>query len=363
MRVVIEAVAPVVDGGRFPIKRVIGDSVEIEADCFADGHDVVACALLWRRGGDAAWQRTPMAPLGNDRWRAGFVADALGAWQYTVQAWVDPFLSWRHDFARRIDADDVLLAARAGAALLEEAAARAAGADAERLRQAARALAEAARRGAKVAELKRIGLDEALGRVAERHPDLRHALTARHGATACWSSASGRASRAGTSSSRARPPTMPARHGSFADCEAWLPYVQRMGFDVVYFPPIHPIGRMRRKGRNNTLEPAPDDVGSPWAIGAAEGGHEAILGELGTPGGLPPAAAARRRAGHRDRARHRVPVRARPSVGEPASGMVSQARRRQHPVRREPAQEVPGHLPLRLRERTSGASCGWRSPA
>jgi starch synthase (maltosyl-transferring) len=280
VRVVIEGIAPAVDGGRFPIKRVVGDRVEVEADCFADGHDVVACALLWRRAGDA-WRRTPMAALGNDRWRAGFVADALGVWQYTVQAWVDPFLSWRHDFARRVDADDVLLAAQAGAALLEEAAARAARADAEVLREASRALADAARRGAKVEELKRIGLDEALGRAAERHPDLRHALThdTVYGVTvererARFSSWYEFFPRSASDDA--------ARHGSFADCEAWLPYVQRMGFDIVYFPPIHPIGRVRRKGRNNTLEPAPDDVGSPWAIGAAEGGHEAILGELGT---------------------------------------------------------------------------------
>jgi starch synthase (maltosyl-transferring) len=119
VRVVIEGIAPAVDGGRFPIKRVVGDGVTVEADCFADGHDLVACALLWRREGDADWQRTPMAPLGNDRWRAAFVVDALGRWQYTVQAWVDPFLSWSHDFARRVDADDVRLAARSGAALLD----------------------------------------------------------------------------------------------------------------------------------------------------------------------------------------------------------------------------------------------------
>jgi starch synthase (maltosyl-transferring) len=281
VRVVIEGIAPAVDGGRFPIKRVVGDGVTVEADCFADGHDLVACALLWRREGGADWQRTPMAPLGNDRWRAAFVVDALGRWEYTVQAWVDPFLSWSHDFARRVDADDVRLAARGGAALLDEAATRASDDDAALLRGAARALADAAQRGATVEALKGIGLDEALGEVARRHPDLRHALMhdtvygvlvererARYSS---WyeffpRSASNDAS----------------RHGSFADCEAWLPYVQRMGFDVLYFPPIHPIGRTRRKGRNNTLTPTADDVGSPWAIGAAEGGHVSILPALGT---------------------------------------------------------------------------------
>ena len=129
VRVVIESVTPAVDDGRFPVKRVAGDIVVVEADCFADGHDVVACELLWRRAGTGAeagtWSATPMAPLGNDRWRGEFVVDAIGAWQYTVRAWVDPFLSWRHDFARRVDLDDVRVAARSGAALIEQAAVRA----------------------------------------------------------------------------------------------------------------------------------------------------------------------------------------------------------------------------------------------
>ena len=125
MRAVVENISPSVDGGRFPIKRVVGDVVEVSADCFADGHDVVACALMWRRPGETNWRNAPMAPLGNDRWRAGFRVDVVGAWQYTVCAWVDPFLSWRHDFARRVDAQDVRGAARTGAMLLEEAASRA----------------------------------------------------------------------------------------------------------------------------------------------------------------------------------------------------------------------------------------------
>ena len=111
VRVVIENVTPAVDAGRFPIKRVVGDTVDVEADCFGDGHDVVACDLLWRPRGQARWQRTTMAALGNDRWRAAFVVDALGDWEYTVSAWVDPFLSWRHDFARRVEVADVRIAA------------------------------------------------------------------------------------------------------------------------------------------------------------------------------------------------------------------------------------------------------------
>ena len=282
VRVVIERVTPAVDDGRFPIKRVLGERVEVEADCFADGHDVVACALLWRRAQAPEWHHTPMLPRGNDRWHASFEVDALGTWEYTVRAWVDPFLSWRHDFARRVDPDDVRIAARTGAALLRESARRADyRADGDLLASWAEELANAASDAVDISELQRIGMDEARAAIARRHPDLRHAhvhsrilnvqverVKARCSA---WYEFFPRSASDDT-----------ARHGTFADCQAWLPYVQRMGFDVIYFPPIHPIGRTRRKGRNNTLEPQADDVGSPWAIGAAEGGHDAILPAMGT---------------------------------------------------------------------------------
>lgn len=282
IRVVIERVVPSVDDGRFPIKRVVGDTVEVEADCFADGHDVVACALMWRRAGSDAWQRTPMQHRGNDRWRASFKVDALGTWQYTVRAWVDPFLSWRSDFARRIEAEDVNIAARSGAALIEEAAQRAAtGVDRELLHHWAAELKAAAQAGADTAALQALGLDEARHLIAQRYPDLRHEQTHEPMLAVTVERERARYSSWYEFFPRSASPD-PARHGTFADCEAWLPYVQRMGFDIVYFPPIHPIGRSRRKGRNNTLDPAPDDVGSPWAIGAAEGGHDAILNELGT---------------------------------------------------------------------------------
>lgn len=282
IRVVIERVEPAVDGGRFPIKRVVGDIVEVEADCFADGHDVVACAVLWRRAGDENWQRTPMQHRGNDRWRASFKVDSLGTWHYTVCAWVDPFLSWRSDFARRVEAEDVNIAAKSGAALIEEAAQRAAtGVDRELLQHWADELKRAAAAGADTAALQALGMDEARHLIAQRYPDLRHENT--HAPTLSITVERERARYSAWYEffPRSASPD-PARHGTFADCEAWLPHVQRMGFDIVYFPPIHPIGRSRRKGRNNTLDAKADDVGSPWAIGAAEGGHDAILSDLGT---------------------------------------------------------------------------------
>ncbi|MCO5122550.1 MAG: DUF3416 domain-containing protein, partial [Rhizobacter sp.] len=159
VRVVIESVTPAVDGGRFPVKRVVGDTIVVEADCFADGHDVVACELLSRRAGAEAgtWSAAPMAPLGNDRWRGEFVVDAIGAWEYTLRAWVDPFLSWRHDFARRVDADDLRIAARSGAALIAQAAARADKAgEGELLRAWSEEIAAAVKDGMSTEALKRL---------------------------------------------------------------------------------------------------------------------------------------------------------------------------------------------------------------
>src|SRR5688572_17581590 len=281
VRVVIERVEPCVDGGRFAVKRVAGDTVSVEADCFADGHDVVACAVQWRHGDADAWLSTLMVPLGNDRWRGTFSVDAMGRWEYKVCAWVDPFLSWRHDFERRIDADDLRVAARGGAALIEQAAQRArSGPDAKVLKAWSRELLDALDSGAEPDALKALGLDAARAAVAERHPDLRFAR-----ATAPMPVTVERERARFSSWYEFFPRSAsddPARHGTFADCEARLPYVKRLGFDVLYFPPIHPIGKLKRKGKNNTLDATPEDVGSPWAIGAAEGGHTAILRELGS---------------------------------------------------------------------------------
>ena len=283
VRAVIENVQPAVDAGRFPVKRIVGDALVVEADCFADGHDVVAAVLKWRRRGAAEWRSAPMAPLVNDRWRASFVVDTLGTWEYTVRAWVDPFQSWLHDFARRVDADDVRIAASTGALLIEQAAERAGrDGDAELLRSWARELGRVAKDSATEADVvKHIGNDEPRAAIARRYPDLTHAVDCPQVFTVTVERERARFSAWYEFFPRSASGD-PDRHGSFKDCEAWLPYVKRMGFDVLYFPPIHPIGHSRRKGRNNTLDPQQDDLGSPWAIGAAEGGHDAILPALGT---------------------------------------------------------------------------------
>jgi starch synthase (maltosyl-transferring) len=269
VRAVIDAVRPCVDGGRFPVKRIEGERVAVEADCFADGHDALRAVLRWRAEEDAQWHEVEMAPQANDLWRASFTAGAPGRYRYTVSAWVDRFLTWRMEFARRVEAEDVRLAALAGALLLEQAAARARGADRERLQEGA-------------AQLRRKPeLDDGVAALAARYPDRSLAASyplelplvvdrekARY---STWYEMFPR--------SAAREP---GRHGTLRDLEARLEYVAAMGFDVLYLPPIHPIGREKRKGRNNALAAGPDDVGSPWAIGAAEGGHKSIHPALGT---------------------------------------------------------------------------------
>ena len=276
-RVVIEAVTPSVDGGRFPIKRVVGDRVNVEADVFADGHDALRAMLRYRRKGASAWEETEMNLLNNDRWRAAFDVTELGRYQYTVEGWVDGFLSWRQDFVKRVEPQDIELALRTGAKLVEAAATRATGAQARELHEVARALV--AERP--LEERRRIAASEALLHIVMRYPDRSHSsvypiefeVVVDRPLARCsaWYEMFPRSCAA-----------EPGRHGTFADCEKRLDYVAEMGFDILYLPPVHPIGRVKRKGRNNALEARPEDPGSPWAIGAAEGGHKAVHPELGS---------------------------------------------------------------------------------
>jgi starch synthase (maltosyl-transferring) len=279
MRAVIENVEPAVDGGRYAAKRVAGDRIEVEADCFADGHDVVACVVRWWREGDRAVNEVPMTDLGNDRWRASFTVAEIGRYRYTIVAWVDHFLSWRHDFARRVDPDDIRVAALVGAELIQAASARARGEDRQRLKVWAVQLRK--QQAGDPEALREIAMDEELADIAKRYPDRGFATVG----PAEFPLVVDRP-RAGHSSWYEFFPRScgadAKTHGTFADALARLEYVAQMGFDVVYLPPIHPIGRERRKGRNNTLAAAADDVGSPWAIGSDEGGHKAVHPDLGT---------------------------------------------------------------------------------
>ncbi|MDO8988055.1 MAG: alpha-1,4-glucan--maltose-1-phosphate maltosyltransferase [Sideroxyarcus sp.] len=276
-RAIIERVEPEIDAGRFPIKRIEGEEVLVEADIFLDGHDQLRCLLLHRPAGAASWNEVEMTALGNDRWRAGFHVDAAGRHEYTVIAWADRFLTWRHDLARRKDADDIAVALLAGAALIGAAARRASGEAERRLKEFESALRSAATPDAGMAAAQDDSLAGLMAAWSERHfvskydRVLEVVVDPPRARFSAWYEIFPRSCR-----------TDDAEHGTFAGVIAQLPQIARMGFDVLYFPPIHPIGRTFRKGPNNTLASGPDDPGSPWAIGAAEGGHFDIHPELGS---------------------------------------------------------------------------------
>ena len=280
VRAVIDAVLPSVDGGRFPIKRIAGEAVAIEAHCFTDGHDRLRVVLRWSDAGASDEYEVEMRPQANDVWQAEFTPPRAGRYRYTVWAWVDPFESWRHELERRDDRADIRVALQVGGALIDEAAARASGGDAAILAEwSAQMRALVADAGAEPSAQKALALDAARAAIVARHADRSRAVTAAFELVADRK-------RAGFSSWYEMFPrsagTEPGHHGTFRDVEARLPYLADMGFDVLYFPPIHPIGRINRKGTNNALTAGPGDVGSPWAIGAAEGGHKDILPQLGT---------------------------------------------------------------------------------
>jgi starch synthase (maltosyl-transferring) len=282
VRAVVDALFPEVDGGRFAPKRIAGEPVLVEAHCFADGHDRLRAVLSWRLVGNSESFEVEMTSRPNDVWTAEFTPPVPGRYQYTVTTWVDHFESWRNDLTRRDDHNDIRIALQVGAGLVDAASRRARGDDAAALSTWAAALrdtADDAKGKPDAAAMKAIALDPARASMAARYPDRRFAASAARELVAdrkraqfsTWYELFPR-SAAGE----------PRRHGTFRDVEARLPYVAQLGFDVLYLPPIHPIGRINRKGANNALTAGSDDVGSPWAIGSIEGGHKDILPQLGT---------------------------------------------------------------------------------
>lgn len=277
-RVIIEGITPEIDGGRFPAKRTVGDLVRVEADIFTDGHDSIAAALLVHREGSNDWTEIPMQALVNDRWFASFRVGELGRYGYKVQGWVDHFETWHRDLLKRIAAEtDAVVDYQIGAELVRAAADRTFGADAEWLSNRARILTS----GKDVKTLRKHATDPMLHEITLRYPDMRFASTSERELVIVVDPVRARFSSWYEFFPRSTAQE-PGKHGTFADCEKRLPYVAEMGFNVVYLPPIHPIGRTFRKGRNNSPDAQPGDCGSPWAIGAREGGHKSILSELGT---------------------------------------------------------------------------------
>ena len=271
---VVYGVTPEVDGGRFPVKRSVGETVVVEADIFADGHDVLSAVLRHRHESTPAWTETVMTPLVNDRWRGQFEVTQLGRYTFTLEGWVDPFKTWSRQLAKRVEArQDIKVDLEIGAQMVEATARRAGGADGARLSSLAVTLR---RDGAGMQAAAREELESLMDRHADRSEStvfsrepqiLVEPERARHGA---WYELFPRSTGAA------------GKHGTFRDVERRLPYISRMGFDVLYLPPIHPIGRTNRKGANNNVRSNPSDPGSPWAIGSAEGGHKSINPELGT---------------------------------------------------------------------------------
>jgi starch synthase (maltosyl-transferring) len=275
-RVIIESVAPEIDAGQFPIKRIVGDTVVVEADVLTDGHDAISVVLQYRTEAGTQWTEVPMEPLVNDRWRGTFKVQELGLYRYTLLAWVDQFKSWSRDLAKRVEAgQDVTLDLLIGAGLVEAAGKRAPLIHAGWLRTFAEAMRAGGADGARQAlsaELAALMYRHAERLVATKYEkELTVVVDRQRARFGAWYELFPRSA----SSS-------PGQHGTFKDVEARLPYIASMGFDVLYLPPIHPIGRSFRKGRNNSTDPTPDDPGSPWAIGSAEGGHKAIHPQLGT---------------------------------------------------------------------------------
>jgi starch synthase (maltosyl-transferring) len=278
-RVVIEAVSPQVDGGRFPAKRLVGDQVVVEADVFCDGHDAIGAVLRTRKAGSRRWAETRMAPIGNDRWRADFTPDELGVWQFETEGWADHFGTWLDGFEKKVAAElDVSVDLLIGADLVSAASIRARGRPARLLKKHSATLADTS---LELTERLEAAFSDELRALMEAHPD--RSLATRSGQR--YEVIVDR-DKAGFSTWYELFPrswaVQPEKHGTFVDLAKQLGYVADMGFDVLYLPPIHPIGSTDRKGPNNSIRPGPDDPGVPWAIGSEEGGHTAIDSDLGT---------------------------------------------------------------------------------
>ena len=265
----IERPSPAVDDGRFPAKRVLGDLVSIEADIFADGHDVLSAVALHRHQSESKPHETRMTALANDRWRAEVRVEELGFYYFTIEAWVDHFLTWHRDLAKR-EKSDLAMQLRIGLELIRAAASRAKARDRKRLAHFVGVLEGDDEIEDKVHDAKSDELLELMWRNSDRALattiECEYAIEVDRpkAAFSAWYE------------------LFPRSFGTFRDVEAHLPNIAKMGFDVLYLPPIHPIGKTFRKGRNNVVTSGASDIGSPWAIGGSEGGHTAIHSQLGT---------------------------------------------------------------------------------
>ena len=281
-RIIIEHVRPQVNGGQFPIKRVPGESVDVQAHIFSDGHDRVAAEILYREKGSKRWNSSHLRHTGNDEWGGRFVVEKMGGYEYTVRGWVDHFLTWQQDLKKKVAAgQDVAVDLQIGADLLSSSARRAKGHDADALKgYLSRLTAHAQTLEGQQAAVQ-VAMDPALTALVGRWPD--STLRVKYPQTFEVLVDRPEAVFGAWYEFFPRSCGPKGKHGTFKDCEKMLEEVAEMGFDVVYLPPIHPIGVTHRKGKNNATICTPGDPGSPWAIGGKEGGHTSIHPELGTP--------------------------------------------------------------------------------
>ncbi len=277
-RVVIENIYPELQEGRFPVKRVAGESVEVYADIFADGHDLLSAVIMYRHEKQRKWREVRMEELGNDRWKGRFPVAREGIYFYTVSGWIDHARSWLHDVrAKADDGQSVEVELQMGLLYLEEALDKAIGSYKEELQGYIDLLNEKGRQAEIVQALHDERLEELLRRFSERrfpttYPRFLRVMTERKKALfSAWYELFPRS----TSPD-------PSRPGTLRDVEALLPRIQHLGFDVLYLPPIHPIGHSHRKGKNNSTSALEGDPGSPWAIGSEDGGHKSIDPALGS---------------------------------------------------------------------------------
>lgn len=278
-RVIIQEVKPQIDSGRFPIKRVFGEKVIVEGDIFADSHDIISAVILYRKENDPQWAEVPMKPLINDQWEGSFRVTELGQYRYTIMAWIDGFKSLRRDLTKKLEAgQDVSVDLLTAAQLITEASEHANPAHAPIMQEWVDQLRS---KNASLTAKAQLALTEEVTEIMSKYSNRLFATTydkelmvevdREKARFSTWYELFPRS----CASER-------GRHGNFRDCETRLAYISAMGFDVLYLPPIHPIGHTNRKGRNNVITADAHDPGTPWAIGSREGGHKTIHPQLGT---------------------------------------------------------------------------------
>jgi starch synthase (maltosyl-transferring) len=280
-RVLVESLRPAVEGSDYALKRVLGDEVRVEADLICDGHEIVTGRVLFRQRGVSSWESVPLVLHANDRFRGSFMVDRLGVWEFVAEGCVDAYATWQSMLDRKLRAGvpepDLIAHLRQGGTILQAMVARIGEAcAAEAVRSAALQLDAAAR---DVQAALQRATDRGVLALASEYPDFERAGQS-HVQTLVVEPTLAQFSAWYEFFPRSCGPS--GRHGTFRECEPRLRYAAEMGFDIVYLPPIHPIGTSFRKGKNNSAQCEPDDVGSPWAIGGAEGGHKSIHPELGT---------------------------------------------------------------------------------